>query len=354
MLYQTRNPHGGDIYSKRVELDFSVNTNPLGTPPSVISAVESAARELCQYPDPYCRELVLAIAARDGVSPENILCGSGAAELIYAYCEAVKVERALIAAPTFSEYASALEAAGAAAEYVKLRESENFTVTEELTAKVAKTGSKAVFLCNPNNPTGRLIPPEILESVCETCLGRGIRVFLDECFLELSDAGRGGTMAKYLAAYPNLFILRAFTKSYGMAGLRLGYCLTGDEGLLSAMSRRMQPWNVSLPAQLAGLAALREIDFPGKARELIRAERPKLAEGLEKLGIWVCPSEANYLLIKSEREIYEPLLARGILIRDCSNYRGLGLGWYRIAVKTGLENGRLIAALSEVLSGQGE
>ena len=157
-------------------------------------------------------------------------------------------------------------------------------------------------------------------------------------------------MAKYLADYPNLFLLRAFTKSYGMAGLRLGYCLSGDAALLSAMSRRVQPWNVSLPAQAAGVAALREEDFPGKARELIRTERPRLIAELEKLGVWVCPSQANYLLLKSEKELYRPLLERGILIRDCSNYQGLGPGWYRAAVRTGAENDQLIAALTKILT----
>jgi len=350
MLYGTTNPHGGDLYGKPVCLDFSVNTNPLGTPPAVIKAVECAAQCLCQYPDPYCRELVRAISAHDGVPAESVLCGSGAAELIYAYCESIKAERALLTAPTFSEYASALAAAGTQVVYYPLRESVDFAVTEEFIGEIKRTDCKVVFLCNPNNPTGQLISPQILEAVCETCCERGIRLFLDECFLELSDVGQGTSMSKYLSVYPNLFILRAFTKSYGMAGLRLGYCLTDDAALLSAMSRRTQPWNVSLPAQAAGIAALREKDFPGKARELIQAERPKLAEKLEKLGIYVCPSQANYLLLKSGAELYGPLLARGILIRDCSNYEGLGPGWYRVAVKTAAENRSLTAALTEVLT----
>ena len=112
MLYQAANPHGGDLYGRAVTLDFSVNTNPLGTPPAAVKAVEEAARRLCQYPDPYCRELTAALAGHEGVPEAFILCGCGAAELIYAYCGAAKVDRALLTAPTFSEYAAALEAAG--------------------------------------------------------------------------------------------------------------------------------------------------------------------------------------------------------------------------------------------------
>lgn len=351
MLYQTPNPHGGDLYGRTIELDFSVNTNPLGTPPAVVQAVEKTAKFLCQYPDPSCRELIAALSAHEGVPEESILCGCGAAELIYAYCEALEAKGALLTAPTFSEYAAALEAAGIQVFYYPLQEAENFAVTADFLAQAEKTECKVIFLCNPNNPTGQVISPALLEPLLEICHKRDIRLFVDECFLELSDAGGEASLEKFLGDYPNLFLLRAFTKSYGMAGLRLGYCLSGDRTLLSAMSRRMQPWNVSLPAQAAGAAALQESDFLGKARQLIRTERPKMIAEMEKLGFRVCPSQANYLLLRSERELYRPLLTRGILIRDCSNYEGLGSGWYRVAVKLPEENRQLLGALTELVQG---
>ena len=173
MLYQAANPHGGDLYGRAVTLDFSVNTNPLGTPPAAVKAVEEAARRLCQYPDPYCRELTAALAGHEGVPEAFILCGCGAAELIYAYCGAAKVDRALLTAPTFSEYAAALEAAGGAATYVPLPEAEGFAVTEAFLEVLEKTACQTVFLCSPNNPTGRLIAPELLEKICRTCRERG-------------------------------------------------------------------------------------------------------------------------------------------------------------------------------------
>ncbi len=351
MLYQAANPHGGDLYGRAVTLDFSVNTNPLGTPPAAVKAVEEAARRLCQYPDPYCRELTAALAGHEGVPEEFILCGCGAAELIYAYCGAVKADRALLTAPTFSEYAAALEAAGGAAAYVPLPEAEGFAVTEAFLEVLEKTACQTVFLCSPNNPTGRLIAPELLEKICRTCGERGIRLFVDECFLELSDGGRAASLAGRLAEFPGLFLLRAFTKTYGMAGLRLGYCLCGDGALLAEMSRRVQPWNVSLPAQAAGTAALEDGGFLEAARRLIQEERPRLAAGLEELGFTVCPSQANYLLLKSPIPLHGPLLERGILIRDCANYRGLGPGWYRAAVKRPEENRLLLSALAEIAGG---
>ena len=347
MLYQTPNPHGGDLYSHPVKLDFSVNTNPLGTPSAVEEAVRESAGTLCQYPDPCCRELVSALASHEGVPEDFILCGSGAAELIYAYCRAIGAKTALVTAPTFSEYAAALEAEGCWVLSHPFREADHFGLTGAFLWTLEDTPAEAVFLCNPNNPTGRLIRGDLLEEICRLCRDRGIRLFVDECFLDLSDGGRDTSLAGRLAEFPELFLLKAFTKTYGMAGLRLGYCLSGDRTLLAKMSRGVQPWNVSLPAQLAGKAALQEEDFLRRSRKLICEERPWLADELEKSGFQVCPSQANYLLLKSERELFGPLLERGVLIRDCSNYAGLGPGWYRIAVKTHDENQRLIAALTE-------
>lgn len=350
MLYQTANPHGGDLFGHAVDLDFSVNTNPLGTPEPVMRAVVESAGRLCQYPDPRCRELTEAIAAREGVPVEAVLCGCGAAELIYAYCGVIGKGSALLAAPTFSEYEAALGAAGLEAVHFFLREEDGFAVTADFLEELRQTACHTVFLCNPNNPTGILIEPGILAEICRICRQRGIRLFLDECFLELSGGGREATLAGMLPDFPGLFILKAFTKSYGMAGLRLGYCLCGEEKLLSAMSRRAQPWNVSLPAQSAGVAALKEASFLEQARALIQRERPKMAEGLEKLGFSVYPSQGNYLLFKSSVPLFQPLLERGILIRDCGNYVGLGDGFYRVAVKRPQENQRLLEAMREVAS----
>lgn len=348
MLYQAANPHGGDLYGRAVTLDFSVNTNPLGTPPAAVKAVEEAARRLCQYPDPYCRELTAALAGHEGVPEAFILCGCGAAELIYAYCGAAKVDRALLTAPTFSEYAAALEAFGCRVERYALEEENGFALTEKFLDTLETIDCEVIFLCTPNNPTGRLADPGLLVEICEICRRRGLRLFVDECFLELSDGGRSASLADQLERFPGLFLLKAFTKTYAMAGLRLGYCLCGDGALLEAMGRLTQPWNVSVPAQAAGLAALEEGAYLARARTLIGRERPRLAAGLAGLGLYVCPSQANYLLLKSPVELAGPLLERGILIRACGNYQGLGPGWYRAAVRGPEENGALLAALGDL------
>ena len=347
MLYELSNPHGGDIYGGGVTLDFSANTNPYGTPAGVLNAVTAALPDMHRYPDPYCRSLVDAIAAFEDVDKKYILCGSGAAELIYAYCAAAHPKTALELAPTFSEYSLGLKRVGTAVKHYYLTPDNDFRLDEHFLDHLEDTTPEAVFLCNPNNPTGALIDPELLKKILDFCKTAGIRLFIDECFLDLSDDGV--SMKRYLRDYPNLFLLKAFTKSYGMAGIRLGYCLCADAELLTAMAREVQPWNVSSLAQAAGVAALKEEVFLQKTKDLIQKERPWLKARLEGFGFRVCPSEVNYLLFQGPTDLHRKLTEKGIAIRNCDNYPGLTSGWYRIAVRRHAENETLIAAIGSVV-----
>ena len=342
MLYQTENRHGGDIYGG-IALDFSANVSPLGTPRSVTDAIERALPELYRYPDPYCRTLVQTISEYEGVPKNFVLCGNGASELIYAYCGAVRPKRAMELAPTFSEYSLALRRTGCEVVRFALDQNENFDLRENFLPFLAREKIDALFLCNPNNPTGRLIADDLLEEILRICREKNIALFVDECFLSLSDGGVDLTPS--LSDFPQLFILKAFTKSFGMAGLRLGYGLSADEALLRKMSAAVPPWNVSTLAQAAGVAALGDAEFLERNRAVIRAERPRLEERLRELGFWVCPSQANYILFRGEAGLADRLRERGAAIRDCANFEGLGPGWYRAAVRLREENDALLDAM---------
>ena len=346
MLYHTTNPHGGDVYDGEIRLDFSANTNPYGTPRGVLDAMSAVLTRVHQYPDPYCRELVDAISEFEGVPKDWILCGSGAAELIYSYCEALRPETAMELAPTFSEYSLALERVGCRVERYSLKKENHFSLTEEFLPVLARIRPDVLFLCNPNNPTGQVIGLPLLEKILNLCHRQGTALFVDECFLDLSDDGV--SLKARLGEHPKLFLLKAFTKSYGMAGVRLGYCLCSDPALLEKMSHTVPPWNVSTLAQAAGVAALQERAFLQKTRALIPVERQWLKGQLEALGFWVCPSRANYLLFQGRPDLREQLRKQGIAIRSCGNYHGLEQGWYRIAVRLHEENERLIQAMKEV------
>ena len=347
--------HGGDLVSARVlwageVLDFSANLNPLGMPEGVRRAAVEGVEEAVHYPDPLCRALSAAIARRDGVAPGQVLCGNGAADLVFRLAFSEGPRRALVTAPTFSEYEAAVSAAGCTVVRHILDRARNFDLTgavlDELTPEL-----DLAFFCTPNNPTGRVIDRGLLEAILEKSRAAGVRLVVDECFLALSDGGEAAGLAGYLEPYPNLLLLRAFTKSYAMPGLRLGYCLSADGALLDRLSRCAQPWSVSAPAQAAGLAAAAEPSHPRLARALIARERSRLMRALEGLGLEVIPSAANYLLFRAPgiTDLRERLLRRGVLIRSCADYPGLGEDDYRIAVRLQEENEQLIRAMKEAL-----
>ncbi|MBQ9032290.1 MAG: aminotransferase class I/II-fold pyridoxal phosphate-dependent enzyme [Parasporobacterium sp.] len=375
MLYQKNNLHGGDSYQEFIDLDYSVNLNPYGLSPAVRKAAAEALESACAYPDPFCRDLVAAIAAREQVPETQILCGNGAAELIYSFCSALnRLERsrgsvgtaaasrtgpdsssgtlsgtrkAVIPAPTFAEYELGLKNAGFGVCRYFLDRRQGFLPDEGILEFILRHRPAAVFLCNPNNPDGQLIPRELLRKLLTLGKEQQFRIFLDECFIDLSD--QGVSMKECLAEYPELFILKAFTKNYAMAGIRLGYGLCSDPELLKRMAETVQPWNVSVIAQKAGIAAMSDPEFPERARALIPSQREYLSRCLKDLGFEVCPSQANYLLFYGPTGLDAELRKRGIAIRDCSNYPGLGPGWYRIAVRLPEENRRLAGALKEAV-----
>ena len=339
------NPHGGDVFDKEISLDFSSNINPLGMPQAVKEAIVHSAEYCDAYPDPYCRKLRESISAYEDISCDRILCGNGAAELIYAYAYALEDDRpALIVAPTFCEYQKALCAARKRVGYYLLREDRDFTLTEDI-MNTDLSRYSAVFLCTPNNPTGIAVDPELLYELA----GTGVRVFADMCFLDLTDDPDRYELPKLIETYPNVTVLRAFTKSFAMAGVRLGYVFCSDAAFLEQMSEKTQCWNVSTVAQQSGIAATNCGGWLKKSVKTIKAERERMTRILRSCGINVYPSEANYLLLHTNIDLYERLLQRRILIRDCSDYIGLSKGYYRIAVRTRPENDMLLTAIKEVI-----
>lgn len=346
MLYQSPNPHGGDIYTDEIRLDFSSSINPLGIPPAVLQALRDAVPLSVHYPDPYCRKAVAAISTYEDVPEGSILPGNGAAELIYAFCNAAAPRKALIAMPAFSEYESALRNCGSGILYHKLDPEKNFLPDETLLQAIRTGSPDAVFLCHPNNPTGRLIPSDLLDEIIDLCEISNIRLFLDACFLDLTDNTMD--LNSRLAGHPHFFILKALTKSFGLPGVRVGYGLTSDNELLSAMARSVQPWNVSVFAQEAVPAALQETGFLAEAIRLIKSERSYLSESLTAFGFSVCSSDANFILFRAPQGLDTALREQGIAIRNCANFPGLGPGWYRISVRLHEENEILISSIRRI------
>lgn len=344
--------HGGDIYTAMEKgndkiLDFSANINPLGLPEGVKAAAAQALNDCTHYPDPLCRELGKALSETLNVPIEYLIFGNGAADLIFRLVLAEKPRKALVLAPTFAEYEEALKTVSCKVEHVYLEEEEGFHLGASFLDKL-NDSVDMVFLCNPNNPTGQLIQPELLRRILKKCARQKIRLVVDECFLDFLDEPKQHTLQKELAQYPALFLLRAFTKIFAMPGLRLGFGLCRDGALLDKMTESGQPWGVSLVAQKAGIQALRETAYLRRTRDLIAEERRWLQSALEGLGYKVYPPRANYVFFRVEEcdFLAEDLAADGILIRSCENYIGLDRHYFRIAVRGRSENEELIQALS--------
>ena len=345
--------HGGDWAGYRARfghdaLDFSANVSPLGLPQGVADAIVAALPTADRYPDPLCRELRAALAAAEGVPIEHILCGSGAADLIFRLVLAVQPRRALLPAPTFAEYAAALESVGCEVKWKILHEADDFAVTEAFVQAVNQS-IDLVFLCQPNNPTGQITPPELVQRLVRRCADCGAVLVVDECFLDFLQQRDALTAKPLLQTAPNLVILKAFTKLYAMAGVRLGYALCANTALLAKMQAAGQPWGVSSLAQAAGAAALRETAYADAVRALIADQRPRLAAGLRALGLQVIEGSANYLLFRAPETLGAALQQRGVCLRSCGNYPGLSAGWYRTAVRTAPENEQLLQTMREVL-----
>ena len=337
--------HGGDIYRNDVKLDFSVNINPLGMPETVKKALHEAVVACEAYPDDEAAELRSAVSAWQGVPAENLLFGNGASELLMAAFQGIKPRRPWILAPSFYGYERAALASGGNPYFYKLKEENNFLPGEDFVEKMTDDADFLV-LANPNNPTGRLLGREYLISLLEACREKHIPVLLDECFIEF--CGGEFSLLPELERFPNLLILRAFTKIFAIPGVRLGYLLGSDAAFLKKVERQLPEWNLSAFAQAAGIACAGERDYLIKTREFVKKERIFLEENLKKTGVKVFPGEAGFILIYSEKPLYEKLLEQGILIRDCGNFRGLGKGYYRIAVKGREENEKILRAIGGI------
>lgn len=349
-----QNIHGGDIYSRQIRLDFSVNGNPLGMPDAAAQALREAAAHVGEYPDITAAALTEAVSrmlsgecGRE-IPEEYLLFGNGASELFLAIVRAFSPEQIVIPVPSFYGYEYAAEAAGSHIEYVYLPEETGFCPGQELLQALTEE-TDLLFLTNPNNPTGQLMNTEYLHQLLEHCRQQGIIVVLDECFVEFCETDREQpkSMLGETWQYDNLLLVRAFTKSFAMPGVRLGYLVCNNAEFREKIRRQLPEWNLSVFAQRAGIACAEQAEgHLQNTVEYVKTERAYLRKGLEKLGIRVVSGEADFLLLYTTQPIYDRLLAKGILIRNCENFRGLGAGYYRIAVKKHEENEVLLQELA--------
>lgn len=367
--------HGGNIYGNEIEYDFSVNLNPLGPPKSVQDALAAALTHVEEYPDPEYRELRRGLANYWQLAEEQLVPGNGASELIPGIIRALSPKNCMVTAPCYSGYETALSAAAPSCRIhrIPLRAEDDFTLPENTCQEIARVKPNLLILTNPNNPNGKRISANRLREIADACRTAGTVLLVDECFLALSGGDEDSLIHCIRSEALPAVVLRAFTKTFAIPGVRLGYAVCSAP-MAERIQRELPEWNLSVFAQYAGRAALEAAaggnvmrgtaaggtPAPGTSAggtsgyltasvEMIAREREYLMAELESLGLRVFPSDANYILFQSrDRELHQKLLDKGILIRDCRDYHGLTAGFYRTAVRTHRENTALLRCLRNI------
>ncbi|HEX2229338.1 MAG TPA: threonine-phosphate decarboxylase CobD [Candidatus Binatia bacterium] len=348
--------HGGDVdtwaRSAGVEasdiLDFSASINPLGPPRSALKAFVKSYREISRYPDPYGEKLKTALAERHGMSSSEVLLGNGSTQLIYLACAALRPRHAVIVGPAFSEYTNALLLAGATVQQFFLDTEDDFHLSLHKFMAAWDKDCDVVFLPTPNSVTGQLVPRVAIEKIAEAARARKCFVVIDEAFVDFVEVASAKSLVRQ---NPYLIVLRSLTKYYALPGLRLGYCLA-EASTVARLAAYQEPWSVNAPALNVALACLKDACFAIKTERWLEKERGFLSHRLSALaGFSPFPSEANFLLVKTSLnglnavQLRSFLIAKGILIRACDSFAGLGTEYFRIAVKRRRDNLRLLAAL---------
>ncbi|MFZ8937837.1 MAG: threonine-phosphate decarboxylase CobD [Nitrosopumilaceae archaeon] len=344
-------PHGG-IYSISNPnpdiLDFSSNINPLGPSPRAVKSIKSNLKILPVYPDPESSDLRKILQKYTKIHSSQIVVGNGATEIIYNFCRAFlsSKTKVLIPIPTFGEYEAAARLSGAKITFFK-----TFDLEKDIDNFISKfPHNGCIFICNPNNPTGHLISKNNLKKIILQAKKNNSLVFVDECFIELVPQ-HDESILDMIPKNDNLIILRSLTKSFGLAGIRIGYGVSSKK-IISILNKIKIPWNVSGLAQQAAKESLSTSNYLTKSKKIISQELAYLKTNISKLDKFDCyDSVTNFILIKTKLDstvLQKKLLQKKILIRNCSNIRGLDHNFIRIAVKTRSENQKLLRALREI------
>ena len=349
--------HGGNVdawarsagIEARGLLDFSASINPLGPPPSARKAFVKSYGEISRYPDPYGEQLKAALADHHGVSSAEVLLSNGSTQLIYLLSAALRPRKALVVAPAFSEYANALALIGAKVASFNLSTDNGFQFSTKRLSAAWDKDCDIVFIATPNSVTGQAIPKAEIEKVAHIALARKTMVVVDEAFIDFAETE---SIKALVRRNPYLIVLRSLTKYYALPGLRLGYLL-GETGRVAELAAYQEPWSINGPALNVALASLKDSSFATKTERWLERERKFLFERLTALeGLHPLAARTNFLLVKIERshsdalQLRSFLLQRSILIRACDTF-GLGVNYFRIAIKRRKDNQRLLAALTE-------
>ena len=342
--------HGGDIYRNKVNIDFSVNLNPLGIQEEVLNAVHESVNRAERYPDLEQEEVREVLAQSVGLNKEFVYAGNGASELIMAVVRAVNSKNSLLFEPVFSGYEYALDSG---ITRYKLSEADGFRLSSKA-LEIINEKIDLIFLCDPVNPTGQNIDEDVLFEAIVKAKNVGAYICIDESFILMSEkavTNRNSDLVELVRKYDNLIIVRSLTKLLAMPGIRMGYVISAPQNI-EKIRKQLPEWNLSVMSEAAikaGIKLINETDFIQRTNKLLRDERRYLSDSLQEIGLKVFESDTAFILFKGPSDLYDKLLEKNVLIRDCSDFYGLEKGFYRIAIKNHDENEVFIRALKGVI-----
>ena len=328
------------------------NESCFGPRPEVIEAATRALHQIHRYPDPSYTPLRNALSERYGVPRERIALGNGSCDLLLSAGEAMLEPGAevLYAWPAFSVYPHLAAASGARAIQVDLDEDDGHDL-DAMAAEIT-VATRLVLVCNPNNPTSTALGLEAITAFLER-VPRHVCVILDEAYCEFSlQIGDTYASIDLLNRFPNLVILRTFSKAYGLAGLRVGYALCGTEEFRAAVDQVRQPFYLNMAAQAAAVEALRHQDEVERRVTHTVAARQEMTAGLRELGLWVAESDANFIWTHLPDDVVEAEVIQGLAERRVLVRAGTALGRtnsMRVTIGSDHENARFVAAMGELL-----
>ncbi|MBL7001502.1 MAG: threonine-phosphate decarboxylase [Nitrosopumilus sp.] len=342
--------HGG-IYSVNNQdpsiVDFSSNIGPAGMPASVKLTLKKRLNQMEYYPDSHSSDLVHSLKKYTGLPESNLIVGNGAIEIIYNFCSSfLSKKRILIPVPTFGEYEAAAKLADCKITFFK-----TMNLAENLDSFISQIPANGcIFVCNPNNPTGTILSKKQLIKILLAAKRKSCFVFVDECFIELVPQSNQSIL-NLVKRYDNLFVLRSLTKSFGLAGIRIGYAAASKQ-IIDILKKIKIPWSVNALAQEAGIIAIKNKSHLTKSKSIIKKESSFLKNKIADISGFEChDSSTNFILIKTKQDstkLQKKLLKHKILIRDCKNFHGLNNHYIRIAVKSHKDNLKLILALEAI------
>lgn len=349
------NFHGGNVYDyEKIIYDFSSNINPLGVPESFKTAISRDIDMFQRYPDIKYMGLLNSIKEYVGNSDASIILGNGAIDLIYAIITQSDCKRVYTIVPTFSEYKRVALNCGKEFNEIQCYSSDYFMIDIDLFLKEIQSGS-LVILCNPNNPTGYLIDKETMKYIAERLYNKNCTLLIDEAFIEFTKDFPQSSFISHIKRYPNVIIIRALTKFFGMPGIRLGYALTYNKDIYKRVLNKQYPWNINTAAIIAGSTVLKDEKYIESTYQWLQEERTVLFDVLKNSdALKISPSQANFYLLEivnSQKDAFslrDDLLEHGILIRVPKGFTSLTNNHFRIAVLDKEANLRLLSLLNLV------